>query len=150
MSRSILRFSFSNSAGSVAIVTLFLFFTCFVKGFAAVEAVELKVFAVDVEKEALDVANVIFEVATETVGGTVTRGEGIGGPSQLNIGVEDGITADCVDDEGTNVFAEVFNVDVVAVLVGIVAVTEQGAPDEDNVVLREVNAKDSGTGTREG
>ena len=47
-------------------------------------------------------------------------------------------------------FAEVFNVDVVAVLVGIVAVTEQGAPDEDNVVLRVVKDKDNGTETREG
>ena len=107
MSRSILSDSFSNSMGSVAIVTLFLFLTCFVAGFAAVTAVGFRVVEV-VEEETMYEARTVVEVAADTPGGTGARGEGIGGPSQENIGMEGVIAA---DDEGTNTEAEVFKTD---------------------------------------
>ena len=67
VSRSIFSDSFSNSIGSVAIVTFFLDFTGFVAGLAAVETVGFRVLVLEKE-EVLDVANTLAAVDMDTFG----------------------------------------------------------------------------------
>ena len=107
-------------------VTLFLVFTCFVAGFAAVETVCFN-------------ALVLEEEAADTTGIVDDWGEEIGGPSQVNIGIEVGIAAP--DAEGTKTEAEVFRDEMVAAIEFTVFVdVKKEAFDEDRVeVATDIN-----------